>query len=148
MIVVRANGCESNPSPMSAESNCFENPIQVDKGRSAQLNFNDKRSLERKGQFKTLSVGIILTVVSTCYELFNKQVVLVRPLNYFYSIFLPKWDDLPKKFFMKAYYRNSSVSPVERQLAPLDYTRNNGTTTFGSQQEIVHSPADDQFVQT
>src|SRR6218665_301990 len=33
MIVVRANGTESSPSPMSAESDYFENQIQIDKGR-------------------------------------------------------------------------------------------------------------------
>ena len=30
MIVVRANGTESNPSPMSAGRDYFEYPIQVD----------------------------------------------------------------------------------------------------------------------
>src|SRR6218665_4009344 len=37
MIVVRANGTESNPSPMSAESDYFDNQIQVDKGRLGKL---------------------------------------------------------------------------------------------------------------
>src|SRR6218665_40623 len=37
MIVVRRTGLRATPSPMSAESDYFENPIQVDKGRLVKL---------------------------------------------------------------------------------------------------------------